>query len=124
MLWIYRRRTEDLRVETRALDQQYIMRVFWPDGREQLETFSTDAAFCFSLIEFDSHLCEQNWISPANPILTDDTELKLVLRGVVERRSAQSDRRRLTRRDRRMGGAGAAKRSQRSRSGAPNDDDP
>ena len=72
MLWICRRRTEDLRVETRALDQQYIMRVFWPDRREQLETFSTDAAFCLRLIEFDSQLCEQNWINPAGPFLTDE----------------------------------------------------
>jgi hypothetical protein len=125
VIWIYRRREEKLRIETRlgALDQRYIMRVLWPDGREEIETFSDNAVFCLRLMEFDSKLCGQNWISPAGPILTDDAELKHSLPDIVERRSGQSDRRRLTRRDRRLRDAGAAERGRPSRPGTPNDDD-
>jgi hypothetical protein len=70
MLWIYRRDNQELRVQTRlgTRNSQYAIRVLWPDGREQFETFSSDAPFRLRLTEFESQRREQNWIGPAPPI--------------------------------------------------------
>jgi hypothetical protein len=104
MLWIYRRNDQELRVEAQVVagDGQYVIRVVRPDGREQFETFSGDGALRLRLAELESRLREQNWIDSTGPIPTDDAQLKPSQPPVPERR-AQTDRRRVTRRDRRSG---------------------
>jgi hypothetical protein len=45
MLRILERDVQQLHVETRldGTESPFVMRIVWPDGREQVETFSTDA---------------------------------------------------------------------------------
>jgi hypothetical protein len=126
MVWIYRRIDQELRVEAQVVggDGHYVIRVVRPDGGEQFEAFSGDGALRLRLAELESQLREQNWIDSAGPILTDDAKLKPPEPGMPERR-AQTDRRRVTRRDRRSRDLGTAKTAdtpsthERARTGKP-----
>ena len=104
MLWIYRRDDQELRIEARlcAIDRQYVVRVLWPDGREQFESFSEGWALHLRLNEFESQLSEEHWIGPPTSLLNDRPASHLSEASLPERR-IQGERRRLTRRDRRSG---------------------
>jgi hypothetical protein len=110
MIWIYRRNGQQLRVEAQVVggDGHYVIRVVRPDGREELETLSGDGALRLRLAALESQLREQNWIDTSGPIPVDDTGLKSSPPPMAERR-AQTDRRRVTRRDRRSRDLATAK---------------
>ena len=109
MLWIFERDVQQLHVETRLDDTegQFLMRILWPDGREEVETFSTEGLFRRHLLTLELELREQNWMRPAGPILNAAVEQQ-VLTCAPERRGPL-DRRRLTRQDRRSGKSKTAK---------------
>ncbi len=100
MLSLYRRDGQEVRVESHVLDGDYVIRVRWPDGREQSETFSRDSAFRRRLNAVESELREQKWVGPVEPTANDDARRAPLELRCHDRRSGK-DRRRFTRRDRR-----------------------
>jgi hypothetical protein len=109
MLWIFERDVQQLHLETRldAAECRFVTRILWPDGREQVETFSTEGLFRRRLLELELELREQNWVGPAGLVLDAEVEKK-ALASSLERRG-RADRRRLTRQDRRSGNSKTAK---------------
>jgi hypothetical protein len=103
MLWIFERDVQQLHVETRLHDTegQFVMRILWPDGREQVETFSTEGLFRRRLLKLELELRAQNWMPPGGPVL--DAAVEQTLLTPVPERRGLPDRRRLTRQDRRSG---------------------
>lgn len=124
MLWIYRRDNEKVRVETRldTLNRKHVIRIVWPDGRDEAETFSDHLTFRRRLAEFQSQLREQNWIGLAGPSLSGDREQAPPQPGFHERREA-TDRRRFTRQDRRQAPDPAANVDRLSPPDVPSDEE-
>lgn len=108
MTWIYRRNDQELRVEAQvgADDGHYVIRVVRPDGQERFEAFSEEGALRLRLTALESHLLEQQWIGSTGPIPPTDDGLRRSEPALPERR-ALTDRRRLTRHDRRSRGLAA-----------------
>jgi hypothetical protein len=123
MLWIFARGVQQLHVETRldGTECHFVMRILWPDGREQVEAFSAEGPFHRRLVELELELREQNWMRPAGPILDTPVEMKL-LASPAERRGA-TDRRRLTRQERRSGKRKTAKHQESPTVDAQKDED-
>jgi hypothetical protein len=67
MLWIFARDVQQLHVETRLdrTEGRFVTRILWPDGREQVETFSTEALFRRRLLKLELELREENWMGAA-----------------------------------------------------------
>jgi hypothetical protein len=115
MLWIYHRDGQELRVEVLAerVDGRYALRVCWPDGREQFETFASEGPFRRRLLEFESFLCVERWARAGDRSSA-----------LPERRGGVPDRRRITRRDRRAGNSAAGASEERtSNDDAANEED-
>jgi hypothetical protein len=100
---IYRRDGQEVVVEI-APDQRdgdYRLRILWPDGREVFETFSNERITCRRLDTLESQLLPLHWVQEAEPRATSPSDTDLRSDDACERRAGISDRRRVTRRDRR-----------------------
>ena len=72
MLWFYEREgDESLRVETRYDNDtnEFVVRVQWPNGREQVERFSEFAKFQAWLTAFDNRIEAEQWKARSSTLL-------------------------------------------------------
>lgn len=103
MVRIYQRDGQQLVVELRAgeRDAEYCLRIVSPDGGERVETFSTEQMMRRRLETLDSELLVLDWDRGTGTEATIAGDTETCAEEGSERRAGLSDRRRVTRRDRR-----------------------
>jgi hypothetical protein len=89
----------ELRVDPREAD--YRLRVVWPDRREVCETFTSEQVMQKWLDTFHSQLLLLEWELRTAPAVTTGGTPTVDAKQPPERRAGRSDRRRITRQDRR-----------------------
>ena len=71
MLWFFERNKESLRLETRYDNdsKEFVVTVFWSDGRQQTERF-TDVELCRTwLTGLEQSLASEHWVMSGSPVV-------------------------------------------------------
>jgi hypothetical protein len=70
VLWFYSRQEEALRVETRYDNNalEFVLVVHWPDGRQQEERFTNGSSFRERLVELETRLAAEQWVTGGPPV--------------------------------------------------------
>jgi hypothetical protein len=73
MQWTFQRGGLELLVETRRAgrDGRYVLRILWPSGREQFETFPSEGSFRQRLLALEAQLANERWIRASESMLND-----------------------------------------------------
>lgn len=69
MVWFYTRDGEDLEVMTRYDNRtgEYVLTMYWADGRQQEERFKAGADFRKRLLALEDRLAMARWATTAPP---------------------------------------------------------
>ena len=68
MIWFFERDRSRLQYEIRRQSDgdDYELVITWPDGRQEIESFSECGSLAARSVHLQSHLAEEGWASPAN----------------------------------------------------------
>jgi hypothetical protein len=74
MIWFFSRDDEGLRIETRYDNEaeDYVVVVHWPDGRSQTERFRVESQFRTRVLELQTYIDDEGWVSARSPELLLD----------------------------------------------------
>jgi hypothetical protein len=102
MHWAFNRGGVTVHVEAWRVvaTRQYSLRIVWPAGPEEVETFGDEMLFRQRLLALEIRLAQENWSGSAS-MMSDIVDRGLNGNRPLERRGGAAERRRMTRRDRR-----------------------
>jgi hypothetical protein len=67
MIWFFERERSRLQYEIRRQSDgdDYELLITWPDGREQIESYSECGSLAVRSAHLENHLADEGWASPA-----------------------------------------------------------